>query len=176
MPMHTRVSASWKEVTELHTRVGGTWKVVQKGYVRVSEVWKQFYTAVALAVSANVNGDTNTNFGTCYVGVQLTSGGVEYERNASSGLYNVSQGGYMVAGDPSEVWVEFVRTGGTEAAWPGFSNSTRYNLGTTRGFGFDSSGSSASIIGYFRFWDASSGGNILQLGSTVTWEAIDTSV
>jgi hypothetical protein len=129
-------------------------------------------TVAGLSVSATANGDANTNNGTCYVGVQFNSSGVEYERNASTGAYNISQGNWLVSGTAAEVWVEFIRTAGA-ASFDGISNSTRYQLSTTRSFGITDAGGFNSISGYFVFHDAATGGNILQTTSTVTWSALD---
>lgn len=132
-------------------------------------------SASGLSVSATANGDTNNNFGTCYVGVQFNSSGVEYERDNNSTAYNVNMGNWLDSGTASEVWVEFIRTSGA-ASWDGKSNSTRYNLGTTQSFGLTDAGGTNSITGYFRFWDANTGGSTLQTTSSATWSATDTSV
>lgn len=126
-----------------------------------------------LTVSPQANGDTNTNAGTCYVGVQFNSNGTEYERNASSGAYNVSQGAWLDAGTAAEVWVAFTRTGGV-ASFVGMTNGTRYNLGTTRSFGITDGGGSSTITGYFTFYDAASGGNVLATTGSASWTAVDT--
>lgn len=110
------------------------------------------------------------------MGAQFNSNGIEYERSPSTGSYNSSQGNWLDSGSASDVWVEFIRTGGVAAAWDGISNSTRYNLGTTRSFGITDGGGSNSIIGYFRFWDAASGGTNLVDTSGATWSAVDTTV
>lgn len=46
MPLHVRVSGSWKNVNVPAVRVGGVWKAVKKVYVRVGGVWKKAYGAV----------------------------------------------------------------------------------------------------------------------------------
>lgn len=126
------------------------------------------------SLSPIANGDANVRAGTCYVGIQFNSSGVEYERSATTGSYNVSQGNWLDSGTASDYWVEFIRTGGSAASFSGMANSTRYNLGTTRSFGFDDNGGFNNIIGYFRFWDAASGGTNVATTSSATWSALDT--
>lgn len=126
-------------------------------------------------LSPQANGDANTRMGPCYVGIQFNTSGTEYERSPSTGSYNANQGPWLTGGSTGDYWVEFIRTAGA-ASFDGMSNSTRYNLGTTRSFGLTDAGGTNSITGYFRFWDAASGGSTLATTSTVSWSATDLSV
>jgi len=127
-------------------------------------------------VSAVADGDTNTGidsiYSSIYVGARFDSAGDEYETNATGSFSVAITAGWLDTGSASDAWVEFIRTGGTAGAWSGKSNSTRYNLGTTQTFQIldnTSNSTAVTIIGYFRFHDAASGGNVLQTTSGATW-------
>ena len=123
-------------------------------------------------VSAVCSGYSNSRSGSsCYVGVQINTDGNEY-RCTNAGTYNSNQGVWLDQGTASQVWVEFIRTSGA-TSWDTLSNSTRYQLSTTRTFELvQTATGSTSITGYFKFWDAASGGNLLQQTTTgQTWQA-----
>ena len=113
--------------------------------------------------------------GNCYAGIQFNSNGIEYERDPATGTFNINKGNWLDSGSASDVWVEFVRTAG--AAWndPGppatLTYGVRYNLGTTREWKmYRVSFGESTITGYFRFWDAASGGNqITPSSATSEW-------
>lgn len=130
-------------------------------------------------VTAQANGDTNTRLtgvgGYCSVGAGFNTSGFEFECT-NTGSFTVNQGKWLNSGSSSEVWVEFIRTGGTKSSWDhsGQSNNTRYQLSTTRNFEIrDTSalGGAQTIIGRFKFWDAATGGNVLDETSNATWSA-----
>lgn len=127
-------------------------------------------------VSAIAAGDTNARGvgGDCAVGIRFNADGQEYDIT-NAGNQGVDLGTWLDTGVPGDVWVEFLRTGGTAANWEGISNSTRVNMASTVQFRLTdvSTGSSSeTITGRFRFWDAASGGNILQTTTAAqTWIA-----
>lgn len=181
MTTHVKVSAAWQEVTTPYVKVGGTWQTVTNIYAKVGGTWQEVFGNVAPTVSPRADGDTNTILDvlpiTCYVGCHFEANGQEYEITA----YGVQNSGttWLDTGSNSDVWVEFVKTGGNATSWDGFSNSTRYQLSQNRRFqiyAYNNSGGGVTkdIIGYFRMHDAASGGNVLWTGSTVTWRATAT--
>lgn len=131
----------------------------------------------APTVSPRADGDLNTNVDnfpvTCWVGCDFDSDGNEYELTPGGAQTNSTV--WLDSGSASGVWVEFVRTAGA-TAWDSHASSTRYQLSTNRRFRNSITRStvgisSKTITGYFRMWDAASGGNILWTGSTVEWRA-----
>lgn len=137
--------------------------------------WETLEAASGPIVSARADGRSNSNLNppntSCRVGCQFSTNGLEYELTSTGGLTNSTT--WLDSGSNADVWVEFIRTGGTKTAWDSLANNTRYNLGTTRTFYLDDfqAGSESTIIGYFRFWDAASGGNQLQQTGSATWYA-----
>lgn len=182
MTTHVKVSGTWQEVATPYVKVGGAWQQVDNIYVKQGGTWQTAYSgAVAPTVSPRADGDTNTILDalpiTTYVGCHFESNGNEYEITA----YGVQTAGttWLDTGSSSDVWVEFVKTGGNASAWDGFSNSTRYQLNVNRRFqlyAYNNTGGGVTkdIEGYFRMHDAASGGNVLWTGSTVIWRATAT--
>lgn len=120
-------------------------------------------------VSASCLSDSNSRGigGICWVGVRFNSAGTEHQRNAS-GTWAGSVGNWLDQGVPGDVWVEFIRTAG-ETKWDNRSSSTRYNLAATLDFSSSDSDIGSplfTITGYFRFWDAASGGSLLDQTTT----------
>lgn len=121
-------------------------------------------TGNAVAVSANTANVSLLGIGaTCYAGVEFNSSGVEY-RNASgtSTSFTSSRGDWLDVGASSAVWVERSLVSGT-LNWqdPG---AGRWQLSTSRQFGVSDAGPTAgatSCTVTFDFYDASSGGNLL---------------
>lgn len=124
-------------------------------------------------VSALANGQTNSSFliNPVYAGVKFDTNGEEYERTAAGG-YGASVGTWLDQGTSAQVWVEFLRTSGTKTQFVGKSNSTRYQADTNSIWYISDNTAGASyenIYGRFRFWDAASGGNQLQLTGFGDW-------
>lgn len=57
MPLNTKVSGVWKDVTSVHVKVAGSWKAVQDAWVKVSGTWRQVYSALAASVTGSLFGD-----------------------------------------------------------------------------------------------------------------------
>ena len=129
-------------------------------------------------VDALANGDTNITFGSdCWVGPLFKTSGLEYELTPA-GADGSSVNTWLTSGSNSDVWVEFIRTGGTETQFVGLNNATRYRLSVERKFYLlDTSyaGSAMTIIGFFRFWNAASGGTNIDTTSGATWSCLSNS-
>lgn len=146
-------------------------------------------TAIALAnhsafssyipplVSAVAGGDTNSCrediCGSVTCGVQWNTDGNEYECT-NAGTFNINIGVWLDQGLPQSVWVVFTRTAGATNFTVGTSG-TRYNINVNRSFyNFRSTVGTTSITGFFQFYDAATGGNLLDrapdTGST-SWTA-----
>ncbi len=99
--------------------------------------------------------------GTVYAGVEFNTSGDEFA-NAGPGStsFTKSRGKWLNSGSSSNVWVERVLNSGT-FNWedPG---SGRQQLSTSRKFGVSRSGNGLTTTSVtFNFYDASSGGNLL---------------
>ena len=123
-------------------------------------------------VSAQANGDVNSiSVGSeCYVGCRFDNTGQEQEQIAFSGAWGSDLNTWLTAGSAADVWVVFTRTAGA-TNWDTHTSGTRYNLATSRGFSLSSTSGTRSITGYFRFYDAATGGTLLDTSPTVLWSA-----
>ena len=169
MSIHIKVGSVWKEIGagNMGIKVGTVWKTPNEVHINVAGTWKKVWPGVA--VSALANGDYNGRLDAiCYVGVKFDNNGNEYERT-NTGSYGSSLGAWLDSGSASEVWVEYFNNTGT---FTGKTAGTRYNLATdqefyrTRNFV-----GSTTVTCQFRFWDAATGGNILQTTSSASWTA-----
>ncbi len=160
--------ASWD------TAIGKVWNGaawVEKMNFRDSSAFVQLYGP---ATSASASGDINVRFGAdCYGGVQFANTGTEYEYNSSGGLI-VEGDGWLDSGSASEVWVNRVVTAGS---WNDIDpGAGRLQLSTTRSFRIiRTTNGTHTVTEYFQFWDAATGGNLLQQTSSVTYSAERTS-
>lgn len=109
--------------------------------------------------------------GTCFGGPIFLNTGAEQEYTSTGGV--TSKGDWLDSGDPAGVWVMWTRTGGTLSDWNslgGGNENVRLNLGTTRNFRIQRAAQGiSSLQGYFRFYDAATGGNLLYTTNTVSW-------
>lgn len=172
MPVSIRVGGVWKESTPWQ-RVGGVWKQMDQAGIRTGGAWKDTL-ASGPTVTIRADGANHSRFGLpTYAGVQFNLSGTEYEYAVNASLFGATP--WLLTGNASEVWVMWTRTGGTEADWNSVGagqNNVRLNLATTRSFRiWDSAGigGTKTIIGYFRMYDAASGGNLLYTSPTVQW-------
>jgi len=69
MSAHTRVSGTWRNITDIYARVSGSWRNVAVGYVRVSGNWQVFFynptidLGTSLSnISLNLSGTANAGF------------------------------------------------------------------------------------------------------------------
>lgn len=133
------------------------------------------YASVGIVLSpsnSNVSGFSDTT--NVYAGVQFQTGGTEYKTPLTGGSgYTVSLGLWIDEGDPSDVWIQWTRTGGTLGDWNSAdSGDTRLQLSSNRQWRIvRSSVGLSSIIGNFKFYDAASGGNLLHTTSNRTFSA-----
>lgn len=171
MSIDINVGGTWKTITDCGINVGGTWKTPSEIHINVAGTWKKVWPA--LAVSALANGDYNfLSSGTCYAGVKFDTDGEEYERNPN-GTYGSTVGTWLDAGTSSQVWVEYFNNTGT---FNGKTAGTRYQINVDAEFYKTRAiAGISSVQCQFRFWDAASGGNILQTTSLATWTAEITS-
>ena len=139
-------------------------------------VWNASNAAAAAGgggptVSMTANGQANSSqfINPVYAGQQFNTSGSEFECSAA-GSYNQSLGAWLDTGSSSDVWVERFTTSGS---WNNVDPGTgRHQLSTTRSFRVSRSIiGTTSVTGYFRMYDAASGGNTLQTTSSATWSA-----
>ena len=169
MSIDINVGGTWKTITDCGINVGGVWKTPSEIHINVAGTWKKVWPTVA--VSALANGDYNSaSSGTVYVGVKFDTDGNEYERNAN-GTYGASLGAWLDAGTSSQVWVEYIKNSGT--SFSGKTPGTRYQISTDQEFYLTANSilTLRTINCYFKFWDAASGGNLLQQTSNANWTA-----
>lgn len=169
MSTKINVSGVWKEPTP-SINVSGVWKDPDNIKINVAGTWKEVYSG--LAVSIDVNGRSNTRINaTVYSGASFYTSGINYEYTSTGGLFNV--GTWLDSGTASDVWIQWVRTGGTLSAWNSINPGTgRLQMTTTRNYRLvRSSAGTNTIIGYFRAYDAASGGNLLDTGPSGTYSA-----
>jgi hypothetical protein len=169
-PMTTKhnVAGVWKDPT-ISINVAGVWKTPDVS-INVAGTWKAAYSA--LAVSIDVNGRTNyRENANCYAGASFYTSGVNYEYNATASL--ISVGNWLDSGSASDVWLLWTRTGGTLSDWNSIdSGDTRVQVTVNRSWRIvRSSNGISTIIGYWRAYDAASGGNLLDTGPTGTYSA-----
>lgn len=168
MTISINVAGVWKDVDTPKHNVAGVWKTPDKVSINVVGVWKDVWPT-GPSVSATADGCSNfRSSGTVYGGPRFLNTGAEQEYTNTGGV--TSKGNWLDSGASSEVWVEWTRTGGSLANWDVWPGAGRHQLSTTRSYQINrSSAGVESIAGYFRFYDAASGGNLLQQTSTVTW-------
>lgn len=128
--------------------------------------------AASLTVTALANGDSNVRFGgTCFCGPRFHSDGDEYEYTSTGGSVQVGVSGtnWLTNGDAADVWVESILTAGT---WSSGSTGVRLQLSANRLWNVQKSGGgNKQVTGYFKFWDAASGGSLLQQTDSAVWTA-----
>lgn len=168
MSTKINVAGVWKEPTP-SINVAGVWKTPDNIKINVSGVWKEVYSG-GPTVNISANGRVNYRYGAiCYGGAYYLTTGLEYEYTATAGGSNV--GTWLTSGSNSEVWVQWVRTGGTLSAWNSINPGTgRLQMSSSRYYRASRNLTGIStIIGYFRMYDAASGGNLLDTGATGTY-------
>ncbi len=154
---------------------GAAWKVKKKFYDGAA--WVKLYPDVPPVVSASANGAVNIRFSApCYAGVQFRSDGSEWEYSSSGALTQVGVGGdaiWLDAGEASDVWVERIVTADS---WNNLDpGAGRHNLASTRSFRILQTPTGVrTVTGYFKFWDAASGGSLLQQTASATYWAENT--
>lgn len=106
-------------------------------------------------------------------GVRFATDGDEFRCN-NSGSYNNNRGAWLDTGVSSDVWVIFNQDSGS--AWTTGTSGVRLNININRTFEQSVSvPSSRSITGEFLFYDAATGGNLLDTGPlNQTWTATQT--
>lgn len=167
MGISINVSGVWKTSTVPQINVAGVWKSPDVS-INVAGVWKTAHSGLAVNIFAN--GRVNYRYSAiCYGGAYYLTTGLEYEYTATAGGSLV--GTWLVSGSNSDVWVQWVRTGGTLSAWNSINPGTgRLQMSSSRYYRASRNLTGIStIIGYFRMYDAATGGNLLDTGSTGTY-------
>lgn len=129
-------------------------------------------TVSSLAVNFQSNGRVNYLLdAACYAGVRYYTTGVEYEITSTNG--SSSQGNWLTSGSASGVWILHVKTSGNVTSFTGKTNNVRYQINVNQSWRVAAitGGSFKTITGYFRAYDAASGGNLLDQSPTDTYSA-----
>jgi hypothetical protein len=142
-------------------------------FVGIPKVWTgSAWTTLAVTLDAtfNTNGDSNFRFSAiCFAGLQINLNGTEYEYTNSGTLGSI--GTWLNSGLNSEVWVECVLISGT---WNSINagTGTRLRCDTTRSWRLKQSSNGVNTVQCnFKFWDAASGGNLLDETGTIFFTA-----
>lgn len=169
MTMHVKVSTAFKDILQAFENVSGVEKEIKEGYENVGGVWKKFFSRTEVDASTIV-GQSNAAVSPddSYAGIRFRPNGTWelMQNNAISGTDFTppeATGTWLVAGSSSDVWIERILQAGTfnvSDEGPG-----RHRLDLTRTFVREHKGGvrggSATVVERFRFWDAASGGNLL---------------
>lgn len=118
---------------------------------------------------AAANGGSNTRLlSICIHGVRFSITGLEQEYSNIGGLIEV--GSWLATGLAQDVWVENTVTAGSwNRADPG---AGRHNLGTARIWQIErASAGTHTVTSSFKFYDAASGGNLLQTTASAVYSA-----
>ena len=172
MPVHIKLGGAWQQVDAANIKPitgGGAWRVPNQIHVKVAGAWKACL-ASGPTVSAQANGANNFRFAAnCYAGVEFRVDGTEWEC-LNTGVWSSPQGDWLDSGNAADVWVECIVTAGSfNSIWPG---TGRHQLSSTRSFRLVQTSQGTRIVTcYFKFWDAASGGNLLQQTTSVSWMA-----
>lgn len=164
MTIKHNVAGVWKtNIPKIN--VAGTWKT-PSAKINVAGTWK----AVGKAAEFNTNGDSNFRLlASCYAGLQINSSGSEYEYLNTGGTTNI--GTWLKSGAASAVWVECVLVSGS---WNSINagTGTRLQCSTTRSWRIvQTSSGTRTVTCNFKFWDASSGGNLIDETGNISFVA-----
>lgn len=160
-----RYSGSWRDCVP-EVKSGGAWRNIASIEVKSGGVWRSVLSSGPV-VSMRANGDWNKRTGaSCYVGPTFINNGDEYEYTPSGGLGSLTT--WLDSGNAADVWIQHVKAFGT---WQDLDPGTaRLQMSTTRSwravkttFGFQ------TVAGYWKMYDAASGGNLLQQTSQTNW-------
>lgn len=173
MPIQVNIGGVWKNVSGVQVNVAGVWKTVTDVPINVAGAWKTGLLQVDPTVSIRSDGRYNSRLdATCYSGVRFDTSGLEYEYGSTGSPTNSST--WLTAGNASDVWIMWTRTGGISdwnSLGAGFNN-VRRNVTANLAYRLlrNTVGSNA-ITGYFRAYDAATGGNLLDTSPTSTYTA-----
>ena len=121
------------------------------------------------AVSANTSAIIYTLFsaGTCYATVRFGLDGIEYKNGGATDTgHSTSRGTWLDAGLNSEVWINRIINSGTLNRFD--AGAGRKVMTSDRVYGISKSTNGTKTTNMtFEFWDAASGGNLLD---TVTYD------
>ena len=165
--LKVKSGGSWRTITDPEVKYSGAWRAIKTIEVKIAGVWQQVFSV--LVVSAAANGAVNVRAGaTCYAGVSFNLDGNEKEYLETGS--QTAAGVWLDSGSSSDVWVERIVTSGSwNSIDPG---AGRHQLSINRNFQIvQPIVGTVSVTGYFKFWDAASGGNLLQQTGSATYSA-----
>ena len=157
---------SWKEwLPGTSVGSGGANKAIETMHIGSGGAWKQFFVSGPTVELGNKLHLTFTPLsGVAIANIRVSSDGNYYESNVS-GAYGSADEAWLESGDAGDVWVERTITDGTldtDDLGTGRTNlgSGDYDLGVT-----SPSGGTKEASFTLSFYDASSGGNLLDSAS-----------
>lgn len=166
MTLKINVASVWKEPTT-KINVAGVWKVPGSTKINVAGTWK----TIGKIAQFNTNGDVNSRFspGTVYAGLQINSNGTEYEYTNAGGTTSI--GTWLKSGLNSAVWVQCtVHSGSWNSINPG---TGRLQCNTTRSYRLvRSTNGTHSCTCTFNFYDAATGGNLIDTTGSIIFSAV----
>lgn len=112
--------------------------------------------------------------GSAYAGIKFQADGEEFKTPANGdSTYTVSRGMWLDAGEAANVWIQWVRSGGTLGDWNSEdAGDARVQLSADRAWRIIRTGvGTDTIIGEFKAYDAASGGAELGATGTLTFSA-----
>lgn len=169
MPVSIRVGGVWKESTPWE-KIGGVWEQMVDAPIKTGGAWKTGLLQSGPSVDFKTTGRANSRIGfACWSGARFYTSGVEYEVTPSNGSYSV--GNWLTDGDAADVWIQHTQTSG-QSAFDGRLNNTRYQVTANQTwYVYRSSVGTDTISGYFRAYDAASGGTLLDTSPTISFSA-----
>lgn len=126
MSAHTRVSGTWRNITDIYTRVSGSWRNVAVGYVRVSGNWQVFFYNPTIDLGTSLSNVSSNLSGTVNSGFRFNTNGT-YDAYNPTGTTLVAAGNWADpavgnVGDDYEIMVTAISGSldtGTTGAWLG---------------------------------------------------------
>ena len=172
MPVYIKISGTWYETTAQKLKsLGSVWTTtMDQIHVKIAGAWKGCLPVFGVTLQANGDSNTRPN-GTCWVGIKFDSNGNEYE-HTNIGGFGSAVNQWLDGGNPADAWIVFTQTAG-QANFDTKTSGTRYNMATDQTFSMSVTAGAVTITGYFRAYDAASGGNLLDTSLVKTWDAED---
>ena len=172
MTVEVKSGGIWRTITAPKVKFSGAWRAIRTIEVKSGGVWRTVFLIGPPVVSAAADGDFNLRVNNpCYAGVQFQTSGLEKEYTNTGGLGpGGGDGIWLDSGLSSDVWVERIVTAGS---WNDIDpGAGRHNLATTRSFRIlRTPVGIRTVTGFFKFWDAASGGNLLQQTASASYTA-----
>ena len=90
MSAHTRVSGTWRNITDIYTRVSGSWRSVAVGYVRVSGNWQIFFYNPTIDLGGGLSNFSSNTSGTVNSGFRFNTNGTYDAYNPTGTTLNTA--------------------------------------------------------------------------------------